>query len=82
VFAALRIAEVSLAVLGGLALLLALTPSATPGSTTRALHFIAWSTPLLFIVTAALLLAVAGVLRLISIPLKRRWASQLRGWIR
>jgi hypothetical protein len=80
-FAVLRIVEVSLAVLGLLTSLLVFTAPSSPGSTTRALYFIAWSTPGVFVSTAAALFAVAGLLEIISRPLKRKWSHDLRGWI-
>jgi hypothetical protein len=80
-FAILRIAEVSLAVLGGILALLALTPPSSPGHTPRELYFLAWSTPRVFMAAAGALLAAAVLLQILSRPLKRRWAEQLRGWI-
>jgi hypothetical protein len=80
-FAALRIAEVSLAFLGATTALFALTAPASPGHTTRELYFIAWSTPRLFVGAGGVLLAAAALLQIVSRPLKRRWAKQLRGWI-
>jgi hypothetical protein len=80
-FAALRICEVSLAVLGVSAAMLALSAPASPGQTTRELYFIAWSTPRVFVAAGAALIAVAALLQLVSRPLKRRWARHLRGWI-
>jgi hypothetical protein len=61
-FAVLRIAEVSFAVLGLLTSLLVFTAPSSPGSTTRALYFIAWSTPRIFVATAAAMFAVADLL--------------------
>jgi len=80
-FAIIRIAEVSLAVLGCMTALLALTPPPSPGHTTRELYLIVWSTPRVFMAAAGVLLATAAILQLLSRPLKRRWADQLRGWI-
>jgi hypothetical protein len=61
--------------------LLVFTAPASPGHTTRELHFMAWSTPRLFAGAGAVLLTVAGFLQVVSRPLKRRWARELRGWI-
>jgi hypothetical protein len=80
-FAVLRIAEVSFAVLGLLTLLLVLTAPSSPGSTTRELYFIGWSTPRLFVAAGAALAAVAGFFEAVSRPLKRKWSHDLRGWI-
>jgi hypothetical protein len=80
-FAALRIAEVSLGVLGAMTFVLVLTRPVSPGHTNLALYFMAWSTPRIFVATGAILLAAAGLLQVVSRPLKRRWARQLRGWI-
>lgn len=80
-FAVLRIAEVTFGVLGGLTALLVFTAPASPGNTTRELHFIAWSTPRIFLATTGVLLGAAAVLHVASRPLKRRWANHLRGWI-
>ncbi len=80
-FAALRIAEVSLAVLGFMLLLLAFDLPSSAGHTTRELYFVAWSTPRLFAAVAGALLLAAGALQLVSLQLKRRWPRELRGWI-
>jgi hypothetical protein len=81
IFATLRIIEVTLCVLGLSTAMLALSAPPSPGHTTRELYFIAWSTPRLFVATGGILIAAAGLLQIVSRPLKRRWAEQLRGWI-
>lgn len=80
-FAVLRIAEVSFAVLGLLTFFIVFTAPSSPGSTERALYFMAWSTPRTFVVTGAAMFAVAGLLEIASRPLKRNWSHDLRGWI-
>jgi hypothetical protein len=80
-FAVLRIAEVSLGVLGMMTFLLVLTAPSSPGSTTRELYFIAWSTPRLFAAASAVLVAAAGFFEAVSRPLNRKWSHDLRGWI-
>ena len=59
----------------------AFVTTTSPGHTTRELYFIAWSTPRLFVGAGGVLLAAAALLQIVSRPLKRRWAKQLRGWI-
>lgn len=61
--------------------LLVLTAPSSPGSTTRELYFIAWSTPRLFAAAGAMLVAAAGFFEAVSRPLKRKWSHDLRGWI-
>jgi hypothetical protein len=80
-FAVIRIAEVSLAVLGLILIDLALSRPSSPGSTTRELYWIGWSTPRLFVAIGGALLVVAALVQIISRPIKRRWRSDLRGWI-
>jgi len=80
-FAVLRITEITLGVLGMMMALLALTAPTSPGHTTRELYFIAWSTPRLILAIAGALVGAAGLLQILSKPLKRRWAEHLRGWI-
>jgi hypothetical protein len=80
-FALLRVAQISCAVLATLSLLLPLTAPSSPGHTARGLYFIAWSTPTLFVATATVLACIAIVLTGIGMPLKRRWSRDLRGWI-
>jgi hypothetical protein len=80
-FALLRVTQVSLAVVGGTTALLALTPPPSPGHLTREMHGIAWSTPWVFIAAGAVCIATAVLLQVVAIPLKRRWAKQLHGWV-
>jgi hypothetical protein len=81
-FAALRVVEISLVVIGGATIGMAITAPASPGTPHRELYFMAWSTPRLFVGAGGLLLAIAGLLQLMSGPLKRRWNHDLRGWIK
>jgi hypothetical protein len=80
-FAFLRVMQVSLLVIGGTTALLALTPPPTPGHLTRELRSVAWSTPLTFVTAGGACIAAAILLQGIAVPLKRRWAEQLRGWV-
>ena len=80
-FAVLRILEVSLAVLGFLTLLLTFTAPASPGHTNRGMYLVAWSTPRIFAIVAAGFIGAAFMLHLLSVPLKRAWTEDLRGWI-
>jgi hypothetical protein len=81
-FAVVRVTQISLAVVGGTTALLALTPPPSPGHLTREMHFVAWSTPGVFIAAAGVCVAAAVLLQVVAIPLKRRWAEHLRGWIK
>ena len=80
-FAALRILEVSLAVLGFMTFLLTFTLPASPGQTNGEMYFVAWSTPRIFAIIAAGFIGAAIMLHLLSFPLKRAWTEDLRGWI-
>lgn len=80
-FAVLRIAEVSFAVLGLLTSFIVFATPSSPGSTTRALYFMAWSAPRTFLATSAVMFAAAGFLEIVARPLKRKWSHDLRGWI-
>jgi hypothetical protein len=72
---------VSLAVLGFITLLLTFTLPASPGHTNREMYFVAWSTPRIFAIVAAGFIGAAIMLHLLSVPLKRAWTEDLRGWI-
>jgi hypothetical protein len=62
-------------------LLLTFTLPASPGHTNRETYFVAWSTPRIFVIVAAGFIGAAIMLHLLSVPLRRAWTEDLRGWI-
>ena len=81
-FAAIRVVQVTLAVLSSLCLLLTLTMPQGRDRLSIQLYAMAQSTPRTFIFAALLLLLTAVALQLLARPLKRRWHEDLRGWIK
>src|SRR5689334_13004537 len=81
IVAILRVAQITLAVLGAICFLLIFSVPEGKARHYNEVYRMALATPVVFAKAGAILLVAAGALQLLALVLKRRWRAELLGWI-